>query len=144
MISSTLRLALYASTLVALAIVTPAVFAGPIVTLSSPNDLTNLSVGQQVEIDVTLSGLPVGTDFIFNLNTKVLFPTTMLNTVPNLSNSSGLTTGFGTGFAFQFADQLQNFYALSSLNTGNAIGIDAQRPRSRKPSTTMGSITLLH
>jgi hypothetical protein len=117
------RLARYASTLVALALVTPAVFAGPMVTLSSPNDLTNSSVGQQVEIDVTLSGLPVGSDFIFNLNTKVLFPTTMFPIVPNLSNSSGLTTGFGTGFAFQFPDQPPNFYALSALNAGDAIGI---------------------
>jgi hypothetical protein len=117
------RVALYAGMLVALALITPAVFANPMMALSSPDDLTHLSVGQQAEIDVTLSGLPVGTDFIFNLNTKVLFPSTMFQTVPNLSNSSGLTTGFGAGFAFQFADQPPNFYALSSLNAGNAIGI---------------------
>src|SRR5581483_812903 len=117
------RLALYTLTLVALALVTPAAFAGPMVTLSSPNDLTHLSVGQQVEIDVTLSGLPVGSDFIFDLNTKVLFPSTNFQIVPDLTNTSGLTTGFGPGFAFQFANQPPSFYALSSLNAGNAVGV---------------------
>ena len=80
-------------------------------------------MGEQVTIDVTLQGLPVGTDFIFNLNTSVLFPSSQFQVVPDLSNTSGLTTGFGAGFAFQFSDQPPNFYALSSLNAGNAIGI---------------------
>jgi hypothetical protein len=97
--------------------------AGPTVTLSSPDNLTGLSVGEQVTIDVSLQGLPVGTDFIFNLNTKVLFPSAQFQAVPDLSNTSGLTTGFGLGFAFQFTDQPPNFYALSSLNSGDAIGI---------------------
>ena len=98
-------------------------FAGPMVTLSSPDNLANLSVGEQVTIDVTLSGLPVGSDFIFNLNTSILFPSTLFQTVPNPGNSSGLTTSIGAGFAFQFPDQPPNFYALSSLSAGNAVGI---------------------
>jgi hypothetical protein len=112
-----------ASILAILILISPRAFASPMVSLSSPEDLTNLQVGQEVEIDVTLSGLPVGTDFVFNLNTKVLFPSAMFQTVPDLTNTSGLTTSFGPGFAFQFADQPPNFYALSSLNTGNAVGI---------------------
>jgi hypothetical protein len=109
--------------LLAIVFETGQVQAGPMVSLSSPNDLANLSVGNQVTIDVTLQGLPVGSDFIFNLNTSVLFPSSQFQPVPDLSNTSGLTTGFGSGFAFQFANQPPNFYALSSLNAGNAVGI---------------------
>ena len=97
--------------------------AGPTVALSSPENLTNLTVGEQVTIDVNLQGLPVGSDFIFNLNTSVLFPSAQFQAVPDLSNTSGLTTGFGAGFAFQFSDQTPNFYALSSLSAGDATGI---------------------
>jgi hypothetical protein len=117
------RTAFTGSILAILILISPRAVANPMVSLSSPENLTHLSVGQQVEIDVTLSGLPVGTDFIFNLNTQLLFPSTMFQTVPNLGNSSGLTTSFGPGSAFQFVDQPPNFYALSSLNAGNAIGI---------------------
>jgi hypothetical protein len=93
------------------------------VTLSSPQDLAHLTVGEQVTIDVNLQGLPVGSDFIFNLNTSVLFPSNLLQPVPNTTNTSGLTTGFGPGFAFQFANQPPNFYAASSLTAGSATGI---------------------
>jgi PEP-CTERM motif len=117
------RLALSASILAALMCVAPMALAGPIVSLSSPENLTNLTVGELVTVDVNLSGLPVGSDFIFNLNTSVLFPSTQFQTVPDLTNTSWLTTGFGSGFAFQFSAQPTNFYALSALNPGNAIGI---------------------
>ena len=118
------RLAFSASILAALICVAPEAFADPMVALSSPDNLTNLTVGEQVTIDVNLSGLPVGSDFIFNLNTSVLFPSSQFQTVPDLTNTSGLTTGFGgTVFAFQFPAQPPNFYALSTLNPGNAIGI---------------------
>jgi hypothetical protein len=93
------------------------------VTLSSPQDLAHLTVGEQVTVDVNLQGLPVGSDFIFNLNTSVLFPSNLLQTVPDTTNTSGLTAGFGSGFAFQFANQPPNFYALSSLTAGSATGI---------------------
>jgi hypothetical protein len=113
-----------ASILAGLMLLTPATtFAGPTVFLSSPDNLTDLTVGEVVTIDVNLQGQAVGSDFIFNLNTSVLFPSSEFQTVPDPSNSSGLTTGFGSVFAFQFADQPPNFYALSSLNAGNAIGI---------------------
>jgi len=119
------RLALPASLLAALLWVVPETVADPMVTLSSPDTLTNLTVGQQVTIDVNLQGLAVGTDFIFNLNTSVLFPSSQFQPVPDLSNTSGLTTGFGSGFVFLYASQPPGFYALSSLNAGNAIGIFA-------------------
>jgi hypothetical protein len=125
------RLALSATMLAVLLSVAPETLAGPNVTLSSPDNLTNLTVGQQVTIDVNLQGLPVGTDFIFNLNTSVLFPSSQFQPVPDPSNTSGLTTNIGSGFAFQFSNQPPNFYALSSLNAGNAIGIfDDQHPAS--------------
>src|ERR1700730_17711307 len=117
------RVALGAMMLIAFLGMAPLTLAGPMVSLSSPQNLSTLTVGEQVTIDVTLSGLPVGSDFIFNLNTSVLFPSSQFQPVPDLSNTSGLTTGFGTGFAFRFADQPPNFYALSSLSAGNAIGI---------------------
>jgi hypothetical protein len=93
------------------------------VTLSSPDSLNDLTVGELVTVGVNLSGLPVGTDSISNLNTSVLFPSTQFQTVPDPTNTSGLTTGFGSGFVFQLASQPPAFYALSSLNSGNAIGI---------------------
>jgi hypothetical protein len=93
------------------------------VTLSSPQDLEHLTVGEQVTIDVNLQGLPVGSHFIFNLNTSVLFPSSLLQTVPDTYDSSGLTTTFGSGYAFQFASQVPNFYALSLLTAGSATGI---------------------
>ena len=117
------RSAFYVCLLVAILWTSPKTHAGPTVTLSSLQDLNSLAVGDVVTIDVTLKGLPVGTDFIFNLNTSVLFPSAQFQTVPDLGNSSGLTTGFGGAFAFQFVDQPPNFYALSSLNAGNAVGI---------------------
>jgi hypothetical protein len=93
--------------------------AGPMATLSSPDDLTHLSIGERVTIDVTLSGLDVGNDFIFVLNTKVLFPSSLFQTVPDSNNSSGLTPG--TILSLQ-ASQASNFNALSSLTAGEAIG----------------------
>ncbi len=91
------RVAFYAWLLVALLCMAPKTLAGPMVTLSSPDNLTNLTVGEQVTIDVNLQGLPVGSDFIFNLNTSVLFPSSQFQVVPDLSNTSGLTTGFWGG-----------------------------------------------
>ncbi|MFL5243062.1 MAG: PEP-CTERM sorting domain-containing protein [Gemmataceae bacterium] len=91
--------------------------ADPMVTLSSPNNLSSLSVGDQVEIDVNLQGLPVN-DFIFVLDTKVLFPSSNFLPVPDLSNSSGLTPGP----ILSGPNQAANFNAASSLNTNNAIG----------------------
>jgi hypothetical protein len=91
--------------------------ANPTVSLSSPNNLNQLSVGNNVEIDVTLSGLPVN-DFIFVLNTKVLFPSSSFLPVPDLNNSSGLTPG---PILF-LPSQVSNFNAASSLLPGVATG----------------------
>ena len=117
------RVLFSASMLAALMCVAPAVFAGPMATLSSPANLNNLTVGELVTINVNLSGLPVGTDFIFNLDTKVLFPSSSFQTVPDPTNTSGLTTNYGAGFAFQYAGQPPAFYSTSSLNADNAVGI---------------------
>ena len=48
-------------------------------TLSSPQDLTHLTVGELVTIDVNLQGVTFGSDFIYDLDTKVIFPTSLLS-----------------------------------------------------------------
>jgi hypothetical protein len=112
-----------AATLLALgAAAIPAVGA-PSISLSSPVDLGSLTVGEIVPIDVTLSGLPEGTDFIFNLNTSVLFPGSLLTPVPDPGNTSGLTATTDPGSIFTYSDQVANFDAASSLNAGSAVGI---------------------
>jgi hypothetical protein len=102
------------------------------VTLSSPQDLTHLTVGELVTIDVNLQGIPVGSDFIFNLNTSVLFPSADFQAVPNPSNTSGLTAVVAPGSVFdnnvQGPLQIDNLYANSSLINGQALGIFAQSP----------------
>ena len=77
--------------LCALVVLSSPAKAGPTVFLSSPEDLTNITVGEVVTIDVSLEGLPVGSDFIFNLNTKVLFSSSLFQAIPDPTNSSGLT-----------------------------------------------------
>lgn len=110
---------MHASLLAGLLLLTPAAtVAGPSVFLSSPDNLSNLTVGEQVTIDVNLQGLAVGSDFIFNLNTEVLFPSTSFQPV-----AGPLTTYGPSGDVFLYADQPPNFYAASSLNAGNAVGV---------------------
>jgi hypothetical protein len=101
------------------ALATSSANADPMLQLSSPTNLTTLTVGQQVEIDVTLSGLAVGSDFIFVLNSQVLFPSSLFTPVPDPANSSGLTPG--PGFFFD-PSQVANFNAASSLTSGSAVG----------------------
>ena len=78
--------------LAVLAVMAPQAVAAPVVTLSSPNNLTQLEVGDTVRIDVKLQGLSTN-EFIFILNTGVLFPSSLFQPVPDPNNSSGLTPG---------------------------------------------------
>jgi hypothetical protein len=96
-----------------------AVEAGPTLNLSSPANLSALTVGQKVEIDVSLTGLAVGTDFIFVLDSQVLFSSTLFSPIADPNNSSGLTPG--PGFFFD-PSQTANFNAASSLSAGIATG----------------------
>ncbi len=137
--SRTMLGALILALLIAMA---PESRAGTIeVTLSSPQDLTHLTVGEMVTIDVNLQGIPVGSDFIFNLNTSVLFPSADFQAVPDPSNTSGLTAVVAPGSVFdnnvQGPLQIDNFYANSSLIDGQALGIFAQ-----SPNTNSGAIGL--
>jgi hypothetical protein len=138
--------ALYASVVI---LMSSAANAGPTVALSSPNDLSHLSVGQTVEIDVTLSGLPAN-DFIFNLNTRVLFPSSLLQAIPDPTSTSGLTAVVAPGSVFdnnvQGPLQIANFNYQgvkpdglpdSSLTSGAATGIFSQFP-----NTNSGAIGL--
>jgi hypothetical protein len=93
--------------------------ANPTMTLSSTTDLSNLTVGQKFEIDVSLSGLAVGSDFIFVLNTQESFSSSLLSAILDPTNSSGLTPG--PGFFFD-PSQIANFNATSSFGAGSAIG----------------------
>jgi len=70
------RVAITAMMLAAVVAMAPQAVALPILSLSSPNSLTNVPVGSTVRIDVTLSGLPSPntTDFIFVMNSRELFP----------------------------------------------------------------------
>jgi hypothetical protein len=98
-------------------------------TLSSPSNLSGLTVGQTFEIDVNLSGLPAG-DFIFNLNSQVDFSSSLFTAVPDTSTSSGLTAVVAPGSVFfnsvQGPLQVANFQFLSAqaggLSAGSAIG----------------------
>jgi hypothetical protein len=111
------KMACAASILAGLMLLTPATaFADPSIFLSSPDNLNNLTVGEVAMIDVNLQGLAVGSDFIFVLNTQVLFPSSSFQPV------SGLTTGYGSGYVFLYSDQPTNFSAASSLNAASAIG----------------------
>jgi hypothetical protein len=94
------------------------VAAGPMLSLSSPNGLSNLSVGDVVRIDVTLSGLDVGNDFIFVLNSRLLFPGSLFDPVPDPVGTSGLTPGP----ILQTAGQRASFHAVSSLSDGVVVG----------------------
>ncbi|HEV8037833.1 MAG TPA: hypothetical protein VGP62_03150 [Bryobacteraceae bacterium] len=89
--------------------------ASVMLTLSSPTDLTALTVGENLVVDVNLSGLPVGSDFIFDLDSKVLFSSTLFTTVPDSSSTSGLTTSLASGSVFNFASQQSAFNATSSF-----------------------------
>ena len=82
-----------------------------------------------VEIDLSLSGLPFPnnqTDFIFNLNTKILFDSSLFQAIPDPTSSSGLTAVVAPGSVFdnnvQGPLQIANFNALSSLTAGAANG----------------------
>jgi hypothetical protein len=92
--------------------------ADPILTLSSPSTgLSSLTVGEALTVDVTLSGLAAD-DFIFVMNSTVLFPSSLFTIEPSLNNSSGLTPG---PILFN-PSQMANFNALSSLTAGSATG----------------------
>ncbi len=122
-----MRLVVCLSLAAALLCAAPGAFAGttPIATLSSPQDLSHLTVGEQVTIDVNITSLAVGSDFIFNLDTSILFSSSLFKTIPNPGTASGLTTtyGSGSGSVFLYAGQPAAFDTTSSLNPGNAIGI---------------------
>ena len=99
---------------------------------SSGSDLTRLVVGDEVQVDVTLGGLPLGTDFIFILNTRDLFPASLLQVVANPGNSSGLSPGP----ILAVASQRDNFNALSSFAAGSVTGIF--RDSTPTPSPAIG------
>jgi hypothetical protein len=127
--------------------------AAAVFALSSPSDLSALTVGQVVEIDLSLSGLPFPnnqTDFIFNLNTKILFDSSLFQAVPDPTSLSGLAAAVAPGSVFdnnvQGPLQIANFNYQgvkpdglpdSSLTPGAAIGIFSQFP-----NTNSGAIGL--
>jgi hypothetical protein len=137
----------------ALALVSAPARAAAVFTLSSPSDLSALKVGQTFEIDLSLSGLPFPnnqTDFIFNLNTKILFDSSLFQAIPDPTSLSGLTAVVAPGSVFdnsvQGPLQIANFNFQgakpdglpdSSLTSGAATGIFSQYP-----NTNSGAIGL--
>jgi hypothetical protein len=119
----------------AFALFTSPARADVLFTLSSPSNLSALTVGQKVEIDVSLSGLPSPnnvTDFIFNLNTKILFSSSLFQAIPDPTTASGLTAATTAGSVFfnsvQGPLQVANFQAQSSLAAGSANGNFSESP----------------
>jgi hypothetical protein len=113
------RMPLFAVILATLVAAAPEALADTInATLSSPQDLSHLTVGELVTIDVNLQGLVFGSDFIYDLDTKVVFSS-------SLFQSSGLTTSYGpaSGYAFYYSGQPPAFFSTSSLGAGDAVGI---------------------
>ena len=87
------------STCFALALMSAPARANVVFTLSSPSDLSALTVGQVFEIDLSLAGLPFPnnqTDFIFNLNTKILFELVPVPGDPGPHQLVGADGGGGT------------------------------------------------
>ncbi len=114
--------------------------ASVLVSLSSPTNLSTLTVSQTFIVDVTISGLPSPNtnDFIFNLDTQVLFPSGLLTPVPDSGNSSGLTPGPALNpNAVQGPLQAANFNAQSEFVTGSAVG-----DFSESPNASSGAIGL--
>jgi hypothetical protein len=76
--------------------------AAPVVTLSSPSDLNQLTVGQQVQFNVSLAGISTN-EFLFVLDTRELFPSNLFAPV-SLSPSQP-----GTGSVFDTSAQVNSF-----------------------------------
>ena len=72
--------------LVVLAVMAPRAVAVPLVSLSSPNNLAQLTVGQTVRstsaLGITDPNTGPNVDFIFRLYTEVLFPSSLFETPP--------------------------------------------------------------
>ena len=93
--------------------------------LSSPQDLSHVTVGELVTINVVLQDVTFGSDFIYDLDTKVSFSPSLFQAVPDNSNSSGLTTSYGPSseYVFYYSGQPPAFYSTSSLGSDSATGI---------------------
>jgi len=100
------------------ALASPVARGEVMVTLSSPDDLSQLKVGDEFRVDVNLTGVDVGNNFIFVLNTRVLFPSSLVQVVADPGTSSGLSPGA----ILVTADQRTAFDLSSSLSSGQAIG----------------------
>jgi hypothetical protein len=88
--------------LAVLAVMAPRAVATPIVTLSSPSDLNQLTVGQQVQLNVSLQAVSTN-EFLFVLDTRELFPSNLFAPV-SLTPSQP-----GTGSVFDTSAQVSNF-----------------------------------
>jgi hypothetical protein len=91
--------------------------AAPLISLSSPSDLAQLSVGDQIRVDVTLGGVSLN-EFIFVLNARELFPSSLFQVIADPGNISGLSPGP----ILANASQRDSFNALSSMTSGSVIG----------------------
>jgi hypothetical protein len=121
------------------------VFAGVMLSVSSPDDLLNLSINQEFTIDVSLSGLVPG-DQLDLLSADILFPTSVLSVVnlPTPGDAildpvnnifiSGSAAGSVFGFYFAVTDPISNdgkffSFTLKALQAGSGmIEFDAGSP----------------
>jgi hypothetical protein len=95
-----------------------AAVAAPVLVLSSPDNLSNLHIADEFRIDVALEGLEVGSNFVFDLNSRLLFPGALVDPVLDPTTASGLTPGA----ILVTAAQRSSFDAVSSLTDGVVTG----------------------
>jgi len=113
---------------------TVAVSAAPFVSLSSQSDLTHLTVGDQIAVDVTLSGVSSFSEYLFVLNTRETFPSSLLQVIADPGNGSGLSPGP----VLAGASQRDTFNALSSITLGAVTGNFSSMPTPSEAITGNG------
>jgi len=113
---------------------TVAVSAVPLVSLSSQSDLTHLTVGDQIRVDVTLGGVSSFSEYLFVLNTRETFPSSLFQVIADSANGSGLSPGP----VLAVASQRDTFNALSSITLGAVTGNFSSMPTPSEAITGNG------
>jgi hypothetical protein len=113
---------------------TVAVRAAPFISLSSPSDLTHLTVGDQIRVDVTLGGVSSFSEYLFVLNTRETFPSSLFQVIADPGNGSGLSPGP----VLAVASQRDTFNALSSITVGAVTGNFSSMPTPSQAITRNG------
>jgi hypothetical protein len=104
-----------------LTVIAPRAVATPIITLSSPSDLSQLTVGQQAQLNVSLQGISTN-EFLFILDTRALFPSNLFAPVSLTSSQPGTESVFDTSAqvsSFLVGDQRGPTFIGAGVAQGN-------------------------